>query len=148
MRKTFVVMLMLCASVGAFKLAAARAAGAEDDAVRKALNLYFQGHATGDAEYFKKAFHPEAKLFAIREGKFWQLPSADYIARASGKPAADEASRKRTVESLDITGNVAVAKLALDYPDVRFTDYMTLLKVDGEWKIVNKAFHAEPKAKK
>src|ERR1044072_9981272 len=147
MRKTFVILLIVGASVGAFKLASARAAGAEDAAVRKALDFYFQGHATGDGEYFKKAFHPEAKLFAIRDGKFWQLPSADYIARATGKPAADEASRKRTVESLDITGNVAVAKLVLDYPEPRLTDYMTLLKVDGDWKIINKAFHAEPKAK-
>ena len=147
MRKTFAVMLLVGASAVAFGLAAAGAAGAEDAAVRKTLDLYFQGHATGDGEYYRKAFHPEAKLFAIREGKFWQLPSADYIARASGKPAQDEASRKRTVESLDITGNVAVAKLVLDYPDARLTDYMTLLKVDGEWKIVNKAFHAEPKAK-
>ena len=147
MRKTLVVMLLVCASAGAFRLAAARAAGAEEAAVRKTLELYFQGHATGDGEYYRKAFHPEAKLFAIRDGKFWQLPSADYIARATGKPAADEASRKRTVESLDITGNVAMAKLVLDYPDARLTDYMTLLKVDGEWKIINKAFHAEPKAK-
>ncbi|HLM56224.1 MAG TPA: nuclear transport factor 2 family protein [Pyrinomonadaceae bacterium] len=63
------------------------------------------------------------------------------------RPAADEAQRKRSVESADITGNAAVAKLALDYPEVRFTDYMTLLKIEGEWKIVNKAFYAEPKAK-
>jgi hypothetical protein len=27
------------------------------------------------------------------------------------------------------------------------TDYMSLLKVDGEWKIVNKLFNAEPKGK-
>jgi hypothetical protein len=140
-------MLLVCASAGAFRLASAGAAGAEDAAVRKTLELYFRGHATGDGEYFRKAFHPEAKLFAIRDGKFWELPSADYIARASGKPAPDEASRKRTVESVDITGNVAVAKLVLDYPDARLTDYMTLLKVDGDWKIINKAFHAEPKAK-
>ena len=40
---------------------------------------------------------------------------------------------------------VAVAKLVLDYPQIKFTDYMTLLKVDGEWKIINKTFYAEPK---
>ena len=61
MRKTFVVMLLVCASAGAFRLAAARAAGAEEAGVRKALDFYFQGHATGDGEYFKKAFHAEPK---------------------------------------------------------------------------------------
>lgn len=147
MRKTVVALLLVGAAFGAFRLAAARAEGGEEAAVRETLGLYFRGHATGDGDYFRKAFHPEAKLFAIRDGKFWELPSGDYAARASGRPAPDEARRTRRVESVDITGNVAVAKLVLDYPEVRFTDYMTLLKVEGSWKIVNKAFYAEPKAK-
>jgi hypothetical protein len=46
---------------------------------------------------------------------------------------------------VDITGNAAMAKIVLDYPQVKFTDYMSLLKIDGEWKIINKTFHAEPK---
>ena len=28
---------------------------------------------------------------------------------------------------------------------VKFVDYMTQSKIDGEWKIVNKSFYAEPK---
>lgn len=35
----------------------------------------------------------------------------------------------------------------LEYPTVTYTDYMSLLKVDGEWKIVNKVFYAEAKPK-
>jgi hypothetical protein len=35
----------------------------------------------------------------------------------------------------------------LDYPQVKFTDYMSLLKIDGEWRIVNKTFYAEQKSK-
>ena len=119
----------------------------EEAAVRQTLNYYLQGHATGNGEFFRKAFHPEAKLFWIRDGKFAQRTSEDYIAGATGKPAADEAQRKRTIESVDITGNAAVAKIVLDYPSVRLTDYMSLLKVDGEWKIVNKIFLAEPKTR-
>jgi hypothetical protein len=38
-----------------------------------------------------------------------------------------------------------VARIVLDYPTVKFVDYMTLLKIDGEWKIINKSFYAEPK---
>jgi hypothetical protein len=44
-----------------------------------------------------------------------------------------------------VVGDAAYAKLDLDYPKVRFTDYMTLLKVDGEWKIMSKVYNAEPK---
>lgn len=125
-----------------------RAQNAEEAAVRQALDYYIQGHATGQGEHFRKAFHTDAKLFAVRDGKYWQLTSEEYITRASGKPADDEAQRKRNIEVIDITGNAAVAKIVLDYPQVKFTDYMSLLKIDGQWKIVNKTFYAEPKARK
>jgi hypothetical protein len=121
---------------------------AEEAAARIPLENYLKGHATGQGDYFRKAFHTDAKLFAIRDGKYWQLTSEEYIARASGKPADDEAQRKRSIESIDISGNAAIAKIVLDYPNVRFTDYMSLLKIDGEWKIINKTFYAESKARK
>lgn len=123
-----------------------RAQETEEAAVRRTLDYYLQGHATGNGEFFKKAFHPEAKLFWIRDGQFATRTSAEFIAGASGKPAADEAQRKRSIASLDVTGNAAIAKIILDYPSGRFTDYMSLLKIDGEWKIVNKTFVVEPKA--
>jgi len=118
----------------------------EEAAVRIPLENYLKGHATGDSAYFKMAFHPEAKLFWIRDGKFTQRTSASYISGASGKPADDEAQRKRSIASIDITGNTAVAKIILDYPNALLTDYMSLLKVDGEWKIVNKIFNAQQKS--
>jgi len=53
----------------------------------------------------------------------------------------------QTSQSSGVTGNAGVAKIVLEYPTVTFTDYMSLLKVGDEWKIVNKVFYAEPKAK-
>lgn len=123
------------------------AQNSEEAAVRKPLESYLRGHATGDSAHFRAAFHPEAKLFWIRDGKLMQRTSAEYIARASGKPADDEAQRKRRIESLDIAGNSAIAKIVLDYPEVLITDYMSLLKVDGEWKIINKIFYVDSKTK-
>ncbi len=126
-------------------LSAAHRDTPQNAAVRAAIDSYFQGHATGDGAHFRKVFHPESKLFAIRDGKFWQLGSEEYAARASGKPPADEARRTRWVESVDVTGNAAMVKVILDYPTTRFTDYMSMLLVDGEWRIVNKTFVAESK---
>ena len=123
----------------------APSAGAEDAAVRAAIEHYFRGHATGDGANYRNVFHPESKLFFVRDGKFMQWTSEEYIGRASGKPAADEAQRKRRIDWIDVTGDAAVAKLTLVYPEVTFTDYMSLLKIDGTWKIVNKTFHSERK---
>jgi len=119
----------------------------EKDAVRVPLENYIKGHETGDAAYMRKAFHTEGNLIFIRDGKYTTRTFADYIAGSPGKPADDEAGRKRSIESIDVSGNAASAKIILDYPTARLVDYMSLLKIDGEWKIVNKIFYAEPKAK-
>ncbi|MDH3492906.1 MAG: nuclear transport factor 2 family protein [Acidobacteriota bacterium] len=123
------------------------AGSSEEEAVKKPLLSYLKGHETGKAEYMKAAFHTEGKLMYMRDGKFSTIEFSDYIGRMKGTPAADEAMRKRHIESVDVSGNAAVGKIILDYPGARFVDYMTLLKIDGEWKIVNKAFYVETKNK-
>ena len=138
-----IVSLMVALAVAQAPVAAKGAASADEQAVRAALQHYLDGQASGKSEDFAQAFYPEARLLFVRDEKFSTIESKDYVARASGKAADDEAKRKRWVEWVDIAGSAAVAKIVLDYPTVRFTDYMTLLKVDGGWKIANKAFHAD-----
>jgi hypothetical protein len=145
-------LILICAILSGAGLAAVLPAStrnlpdAEQAGVRACVEHYFRGHATGDGEHFRRAFHPDAKLFFIRDGKVTQWTLEEYAGRASGKPAPDEAQRQRRIESIDITGNAAIAKIVLDYPSVTFTDYMSLLKIGDEWKIVNKTFHANQKA--
>lgn len=145
--KKIILSVALLAAASLAVLPFARAQNAEEAAVRAAIEHYFRAHATGLGEHHRKVFHPEAKLFFINDGKFTQRTSEEYIAGSPGKPAADEAQRKRTIELIDITGDAAVAKLVLDYPNAKLTDYMSLLKIDGEWRIVNKIFTREMKKK-
>jgi hypothetical protein len=139
--------LFLVAFVLLGSVAAVSAQTDEKAAVRVPLENYIKGHETGDGEYMKKAFHTEGNLIFVRDGKYMTRSFADYIKGFSGKPAADEKDRKRWIESVDVVGTAAVARVILDYPTVKFTDYFTLLKIDGEWKIINKSFHAEQKTK-
>ncbi|ALL12465.1 nuclear transport factor 2 family protein [Caulobacter henricii] len=119
----------------------------EQAAVRATLEHYLAGQATGQAQEFGQAFHEEARLHWIRDGVYGQRSDDDYIAGASGKPAADEPLRKRWIESIDVTGSAASAKIVLDYPNAVLTDYMQLLKTAEGWKIVNKIVDARPKPK-
>ena len=109
----------------------------DEAAVRAAVQHYLDGHATGDGAHMRIAFHPEAKLFFIRNGAFTQRTSEDYIAGFSGQPASDEAQRRRRIDDVDVTGTAAVARVVLDYPNALFTDYLSLLKIGDEWKVVN-----------
>ena len=145
-----VLVFLLAAIVGGLTFVETRelrASEADAAAARVPLESYINAHATGNPEYIRKAFFPEAKIMAFRDGKLLNLSVEEFASRFSGKPAADEAQRKRRIDSLDITGNAGVARIVLDYPDATLIDYMSLLKVNGEWKIVNKVFNVEPKAK-
>lgn len=113
--------------------------------VRAPLEAYLRGHATGAPDQFRAAFHPDAELWGTRNGTLIRMTAEEYVGRASGAPAADEAQRRRWIESIEVVGDTAYAKIVLDYPSVRFTDWMTLMRIDGRWLIVNKAFLAEPK---
>ena len=123
----------------------AQEASSEEAAVRAALEHYLLGHATGDGAHFEMVFHPQSKLFWMRDDTLNTRTSAEYIAGASSSPAEDEDQRRREIAMVDVTGDAAVAKIVLDYPTALLTDYMSLLKIDGEWKIVNKIFTMEPK---
>src|SRR5215510_2072497 len=74
-------------------------------AARVPLENYINAHATGNPEYIRKAFFPDAKIMAFRDGKLLNLSVEEFASRFSGKPAADESQRKRRIDSLNITGN-------------------------------------------
>ena len=118
----------------------------EDAAVRKAItDHYFKAHATGSGEPLKGMFVDEGRMMWVQDGQLRSRTSAEYIGGFKGTPAADESKRVRKVLMTDVTGDVAVAKVELDYPDGRFVDYFTLAKLGGEWKIIHKTFHRFPK---
>jgi hypothetical protein len=125
------------------------APSADEAAVRAALEHYIRGHATGDGAHMRLAFHPASRLFWSSGDTLATRTGEEYVARMPGKPAADEATgvRKRRIEHVDVTGNAAIGKIVLDYPDVHIVDYMSLLKTNGEWKIINKIFMTEMKKK-
>jgi hypothetical protein len=143
MLKRATILLMF---VGPMLLMPPVAAQATDvELVKVPLNNYLRAHATGDPSFILKAFHQDTRITSLRDGHYTSLSVAEFARLFVGKPAPDEARRVRTIENVEVSGTAASAKIVLDYPTVRFVDYMTLLKVDGEWKIVNKSFHSEPK---
>jgi hypothetical protein len=140
--------LMLVAALACLPVAAAaQQRSAEDAAVRKAItDHYFKAHATGSGDPLKGMFVDEGRMMWVQDGQLRTRTSAEYIGGFKGTPAPDEARRVRKVLMTDVTGDVAIAKVELDYPDGRFVDYFTLAKLGGEWKIIHKTFQRFPKA--
>jgi protease I len=118
---------------------------ADEAAIRQTVQYYFDGGKNRDSLTLRKAFHPDARMLFARDGKLVVVPIGEYITRVGSErpePGAVDATERKVV-SVDVEGDAAVAKIELKRPEALLTDYMSLLKVDGRWLIVNKIFTRE-----
>ena len=46
---------------------------------------------------------------------------------------------------VDIAGDAAVARVEEDYPNALYIDYLSLLRIHGEWLVVNKIYMSHSK---
>lgn len=115
----------------------------EEDAIREVVQLYFDGIITYDENALRKAFHPEASVIGTNKagGADW-APFQEWVLYTRGD-APDPTGRNNSILSVDVTGNAAVVKTDLNWPHVHYVDYLSLLKVDGRWQIVNKIWNRE-----
>ena len=111
------------------------------DEVLAPLRSYVAGHATGDPEHFRRAFLPTAHVEGLRGGEFVSWPLPDYCALFGGRPAPDEASRRRRIDHVFVEGSVGTATMTLQHGPDSFTDVFLLVRIDETWRIANKAYH-------
>jgi len=108
----------------------------DEEAVKACLENYM----SGDGDRMEKAFHPSAtmKYIDISTNEFKDVPIADFIARVKANTTKQE--RKIEIATLNIEGNAANGKIKIETDKVIMYDYMNMLKINGEWKIVSKIF--------
>ena len=104
-----------------------------------------ENYMSGDAARVEQAFHSSAsmKYFDITNGEFKDVPIADYIARVKANTTKSE--RKIEIVSLNVEGLAANGKIKIETDKVIMYDYMNMLKINGEWKIVSKIFNRQNK---
>jgi hypothetical protein len=117
---------------------------AEQLAACAPIEQYFLGHANDDASHMRQAFLPSAHIESMREGVFTSWPLDVYCERFGGKPAADEVTRRRSIDWIEVAGSAASARVTLVHGAITFTDYFVLLQTQDGWKIANKAFVGQP----
>ena len=117
----------------------------EEAAVRQTVENYLHGLKYNDVESLKKAFWPEAKLFFVKnDGQLGQLTQPQWYEGFAASAGKEEKGDLK-ITSVDMTGDAASVKVEEDYPGSVYVDYLSLLKFDGEWKIVNKIYTSRRK---
>lgn len=109
-------------------------------AIARLIQHYLDGARSGRGQDMKPAFHDDATIFGYVAGDLFAGPIENlYRWNDENGPAADIIAN---IVSIDIVGTVASARVESDnWTGHRFTDFFNLLKLSGQWKIMNKVFH-------
>lgn len=111
-----------------------------------ALDDYFAGLHHSDTARLKRVFHPEAHYFCATTGTLLHWDMAQYFPVVDQRPSPASQGSQPTdrILSIEFAGPVtAFVKAECSIPPKHFTDFLTLLKLDGRWQIVSKVFHYE-----
>ena len=110
------------------------------DAIAKTVQHYLDGAKAGKGELMKPAFHKEAAIYGYVGSDLWAGPIQSlYDWTDKTGPSKDIVGK---IVAIDIAETIASVRVESDnWASYRFSDFFTLLKVDGQWKIMNKVFH-------
>jgi putative lumazine-binding protein len=112
----------------------------EYQAISETLQHYLDGAKTGKGDLMKPAFHADATIFGYVGPELFAGPIQGLFDwNDQNGPAKDIVAK---ITSIEVVGTIAAVRVESDnWTGHRFSDFFTLLKVDGQWKIMNKVFH-------
>lgn len=113
--------------------------------IEKTLNYYLSGFKNNDAETLSKAFHPTATMKWSGES-YKEVNAIEALTKGmNGTPKKEKIITR--VVSINATRNAASAQLEIEFPTFTYIDFMHVLKIDGNWKIVSKIFYKRQDSK-
>ncbi len=123
---------------------APRASTTEQRAIGRLLGHYFDGLYHGDIARLTDVFHPSAHYICATDGELLQLTMDEYFRRVAGRPSPASLSQPRADRILAIEQAGPVTALAIVNCAIGskfFTDFLSLICLDGQWQIIAKVFH-------
>lgn len=112
----------------------------------RTVNYYFESVNMGNPDELRLAYHPEATFSFVDKNdlKLKTMPVSNFI-QTVGQDSYIKYQRNIQVTHIDITGQVASVETVIDYPQngKKLYDFLSLIKLDGAWRIVSRASYKE-----
>lgn len=115
--------------------------------VLELLENYCKGLHTLDTQLLAEVFSPNASYATIRDGEPLALAIGEYLPLLAQRtaPADDGTPFDYTVDSIHFAGpHTALAQLQCSMFGHDYTDLLSLLRMDGRWRIQSKVFEGVP----
>jgi len=121
----------------------------ELQAITDTINLYIKGLQTGNIDTLKKAFHPKAMMYgaSAKATTIVEIEGLYGFVAANFPPPKSEDPHQCFITNIQYAGNAASVEMVEEsaYGN-NYTNYFQLLKIDGKWVIVSKAYNSAPKS--
>ena len=113
----------------------------EYESVKKAAEKFVKSVAEGNSKYARELFVEEATLFGYLDGELEHGSIEQFYDNVDSVAAGD--TFKTRIDVLLLEETLAVVRVLEEKWGGRidFTDVLLMLKMDGEWKAVAKAYN-------
>jgi len=121
----------------------------DKQAIESLARTYFECMHESSRDKALTVFHPHARIVGLRKGALVDRTAAEFgdlVASVQPSAASKGEPERFEILSIDIVGETATTRIRCDFAGTTYLDTLSLLKVDGQWRIFNKLFHIEGKA--
>ena len=103
---------------------------------------YFLGTFAADKTRLLQAFHPDCQITGNINGQSVVMNLIQFIERVTQAKQQSKSERRydKKIVGMDWHQDIAWVKAKVLVDENYFTDYITLLKIDGRWFIRQKSF--------
>ncbi len=120
----------------------------KDDVIKIDLliNNYFEGLYFGNLIKLKSCFHENCHLYGDIKDVIYLNSLKEYFEKVKNRQSPKELNEdfKMKILGIDIIGKTAMTKLHVPMLGYNYYDYLSLFKINNNWKIINKIFtHVE-----
>jgi len=112
-------------------------------AVVETVRTYYEGMMAGDETMLARAFHPRACIVGNEQGELFWATLDEFVADC--KHGFEEAGpHEWCIDGVSFLGDTALVRLGGRYAGVWYSDDLSMLRIDGAWRIVHKTFYPHP----
>ena len=113
----------------------------EYNAVIATANQYVEGLRVGSAEGVAQAFHKDAVMYGFTNGELLGGPIKNLFDFVQKNGSASEITTRLDILAITPTTAVVRVDMEKDAIGADYNDYLTLIKIDGTWKVIAKVYH-------
>lgn len=111
-------------------------------AIESLISKYFKGIFYGNTSSLETCFSINANIYGDINSSEYFKNVKEYIETVKIRKSPNDLGEtlKMSIIGIDILGKIAMVKLQVQMLGFNYYDYLSLFKINGEWKIVNKLF--------